>query len=474
MTQTKKNFIYNSLYQIFSIIIPIILAPFLSRRLGISGSGIYSYTYSIVYYFSLFTLLGMNNYGSRLIAKVRDNKEKISKLFWELFSLQMLFGTIMLIIYFIMIIELFKNYKTIYVIQSLFILSAMLDINWFFYGIEDFKIPILRSFIIKIINFICIIIFVKDSNDIWIYSLIMSLSAFINQLILWPFVKAKVMFIKPKFDNIKKHIKPLLVLFIPVIAVSIYKIMDKIMIGLISNISEVGLYEYAEKINSIPLTIISALGTVMLPKISNLVAKNDKKTIIQYLSKSIEFVLFISTPIIFIFIISMEYIIPLYLGVEFLPTSNLVILLSITLPFVSFANVIRTQYLIPLEKDRIYVISVIIGAFLNFIFNFLLIPFLGAKGACFGTIVAEISVMLYQTICIRKKIEIKKYLKIFALFALKSIIAFLPIFLIKHFMNINFINIIIQLIIFSTMYILLNIKYFNKNFIRINNLRRDI
>ncbi len=472
MTQTKKNFIYNAFYQVFSIVIPIILAPFLSRRLGVSGGGVYSYTYSIAFYFSLFTLLGMNNYGSRLIAKSRDNKKEMSKYFWQLVLIQFLFGTIMLVLFFFMILCVFNNYKKIFIIQSLFILSSMLDINWFFTGLEEFKVPVLRSFIIKIVNFICIIIFVKNLNDIWIYALIMSLSSLINQLVLWPFVKQKVYYIKPKLKDAIEHVKKLFILFIPVIAVSVYKIMDKIMIGLISNIDEVGFYEYAEKINSIPLTVIAALGTVMLPKISNLVAKKDGKAIMQYLNKAIEFVLLISTPLIYLFIISMNYVVPLYLGKEFLPTANLVILLSITLPFVSFANVIRTQYLIPMEKDKIYIFSVIVGAILNLVFNFLFIPSFGAIGACYGTIAAEISVMVYQTVCIRKEIEIIKNIKLFVIYVLKSTIVFLPIVFMNNFMNDSLVKMILQFLIYCLLYLTININYIINNFSHMKNLRR--
>ena len=474
MTQTKKNFIFNALYQIFSIIIPILLAPFLSRRLGVNGSGIYSYTYSVVYYFTLFTLLGVNNYGSRLVAKVRDDKKELSKSFWELFFIQVLFGIMMLLFYYLMILFVLKKYRVLYIIQSLFIFSAILDINWFFNGMEEFKITVLRSLIVKIINFTCILVFVRNESDIWIYSLIMSMSAFVNQLILWPFLKSKIYFIKPRFFIVKKHLKPLIILFIPVVAVSIYKIMDKIMIGLISNINEVGLYEYGEKINSIPLTIISALGTVMLPRISNLVAKKDKEKIFKYLNKSIEFVLFISTPVFYLFVICIDTIIPLYLGADFLPTANLVILLSITLPFVSFANVIRTQYLIPMEKDRIYVFSVIIGAILNLIFNLVLIPSLGAKGACYGTIIAEVSVMLYQTVFISKETEIKKYFKMFVLFILKSLISFLPCFLIRIFIGNNLIVVIIQLVVYCCIYLLLNYNFINSSVFNLSCLRRKL
>ena len=133
---TKKNFIYNLIYQILILIIPLITAPYLSRVVGVSGVGTYSYTYSIVYYFMLLTLLGINNYGNRTIAKVRDNKEKRSKEFWSMYILQLVMGTIMLIIYLGYVLIFDVKYKQIALIQSLFIFSSILDINWFFFGLK--------------------------------------------------------------------------------------------------------------------------------------------------------------------------------------------------------------------------------------------------------------------------------------------------------------------------------------------------
>jgi O-antigen/teichoic acid export membrane protein len=168
----------------------------------------------------------------------------------------------------------------------------------------------------------------------------------------------------------------------------------------------------------------------------------------------------------------MDTIVPWYLGNDFKPTSTLVVLLSITLSFVSFANVIRTQYLIPMEKDKIYVTSVIIGAILNLIFNYIFIPTYGAKGACFGTIVAEISVMVYQTLCIRKEINIKKYLKNWITILLKSVISFAPVLLLNNILNEGLLRVIVQVLVFGILYVALNLRYVINNIGFLNKLVR--
>lgn len=462
MNQVKKNFLYNIIYQLLILIIPLITAPYLARVLNASGIGTYSYTYSIVYYFMLLTLLGVNNYGNRSIAKVRDNEKERSKTFWSIYLFQLIMGIIMIILYLGYIFIFNNKYQNIALIQSLFIISSILDINWLFFGLEEFKKTITRNTIVKVLSVILIFIFVKYKTDLWKYTLIMSGTTLLSQLILWGYLRKYIKFTKISFKDIKKHIKPNLVLFIPVIAISLYKIMDKIMLGAISGVVEVGYYENAEKIINIPLTLITALGTVMLPRMSNIVAKGDNKKLNEYINKSINFVMFMSLPMCFGLIAIGYNFAPLYFGKAFQKTGVLIMLLSITLPFLSFANVLRTQYLIPTEQDKSYIISVSLGAITNFILNILLIPKSNSVGACIGTIAAEFCVMAYQTYSVKDKIQISKYIKECIPFFLKASIMLIIIYPF-NFINIkSTIKILSQVVIAISIYIILNYNYINK------------
>lgn len=461
MNQLKKNFLYNSSYQILKLIIPLITEPYLARVLGLEGVGTYSYTYSIVYYFMLATLLGVNDYGNRSIARVRDNKEKLSKTFWEIYIFQLILGIVMLVSYFIYISIFSSDYRRIFLIQSLFILSAILDINWFYFGLEKFKTTIGRNIIIKVLTVFLIFIFVKNTSDIYIYTFIMSIMTVISQLALWGFLKRDIHFVKVSKKDIQKHIKPNLTLFLPVISVSLYKIMDKIMLGILSNITEVGYYESAEKIINVPLALISALGTVMLPRISNMLVTGDEKMATSYISKSISFIMFLSFAMCFgIISVSYEFA-PIYFGPQFKKTGILMIYLSITIPFCSFANVLRTQYLIPKARDKDYLIASIIGAIINIVLNLILIPSMKSIGAGIATIFAEFFVMLYQIIAVRKDLPIKDYVKSVIPFLLKSIIMFILIIIIKCFRFTPIITILLQVIIGILIYIILNWKFIN-------------
>ena len=462
MGGVKKNFLYNILYQILILIIPIVTVPYVSRVLGSTGIGIYSYTYSIVYYFMIFAMLGLNNYGNRSIAKARDNKEKLSRTFKEIYCMQIITSITMIILYFLYLVIFDVKYKEIALIQSIYVISCLFDINWFFFGIEKFKLTVTRNAIIKVLSLISIFLLVKDKNDIWIYTLIASGSLLLSQLFLWPFVKKYVNNVEIKLKDFIKHFKPCLKLFLPVIAVAIYKVMDKTMIGWFSDVSEVGFYENAEKIINVPNAIIAALGTVMLPRMSNLYAKNREEESKKVIDKSIKLMMFLAFAMTFGLICISKNFSLIFFGQGFEKSGIIIILLSITILFLSWGNVLRTQYLIPKEYDKIYIESAFLGAIVNLIFNLIFIPKYASIGASIGTILAELSVMLYQTISIKNELPIKKYIKDIIPFFIKSIIMFIVIYLFNFFNLNNILRIIIQVVLACIVYYLLNYKYVNE------------
>lgn len=456
----KKNFIYNIIYQILVLIIPLVTIPYVSRILGANGIGIYSYTYSIAYYFALIAMLGLNNYGNRAIAKVRDNKEEMSHTFWSIYILQLFTSITMIVCYCLYIILFDSNYRMIAILQIMYVAASMFDINWFFFGLEKFKLTIIRNTITKGISLILIFAFVKTPEDIWKYTLILASSTLISNIILFPFLKKYISFTKVCLSDVFKHLKPCAILFLPVIAVSIYKIMDKIMIGSLFNVKEVGYYENAEKIIQVPVSIITALGTVMLPRISNMISNHQEYAVKKILEKTLPFTMFLTCPMALgILAISEDFSI-LYFGNEFKMSGYLIQLLSITIIFIAWANTIRTQYLIPNERDKEYIISTFLGAIINFILNSIFITKYGAVGACIGTISAEFIVMFYQSWVIRKELNLLKYIKDSIKFIIRSIIMFIIIIAIGKVLPIDgLLKICFQIVIAVTVYGLLNIKY---------------
>lgn len=420
-TSIKKNFIYNIAYQILIIILPLITTPYVSRVLGVDGVGTYSYTYSIAYYFCLFGMLGISNHGNRSIALNKKSKKKLSETFWNIYPIQLFASLLSLIVYLLFVLLFFNGNKIIAYIDTLFILSYMVDISWFFFGVEQFKMTVTRNTIIKVFTVALIFIFVKHNNDLWKYTLILSLGTFISQLYLWIQLRKFITYEKPKISEIKKNINPVLLLFIPVISYSIYKVMDKIMLGNLSTITQVGLYENSEKVVGIPLSIITAFGTVMMPRISSLVGENNKKQIKQYIKLSFKYFTIIVSAMVFGLIGISSVLAPVYFGESFTKCAPLISGLSITLIFMTWANIIRTQYLIPNKKDKPYIVSMIVGAAVNFIANLIFIPKFKAPGALIGTILAEFIVFFVQFLYVRKELAVFKYIRgniIYLLFGL--------------------------------------------------------
>lgn len=456
---TKKNFIYNLSYQILIIVIPLITTPYISRIIGAEGTGIQSYTYSIANYFVLFAMLGIKNHGNRSIAMNRDNRKNLSETFWGIYLIQCVMSLIMIAAYIIYILFFVNEYKIIFLIQLIYIISALLDINWFFFGIEQFKLTVIRNMIIKIISVISIFILVKSSRDLYIYSLILALSNLVSQVVLWRFIFKYVNFTPVKIKSVLQHVKPIMILFIPVIAISMYKMMDKIMLGSMSDIIQVGFYENSEKIINIPMGIITALATVMLPKMSNLQAKGDTKSGERYLFMSIEFVMFIGVGSMFGLIGVSSVLIPIFLGESFLPCINIVSLLSVTIFIIGWANVIRTQVLIPKSRDKVYIISTILGATLNLTINILLIRRFGAIGATIGTIVAEAGVAIYQSFVLRKELNIDKYLKRCIFYFIPGAIMCIVIKYIGSTLGISIFTGLIQIIVGGIIYVSISFIY---------------
>lgn len=443
----KKNFIYNVSYQILILLIPLITIPYVSRVLGVDGIGTYSYTYSIAYYFMMFAMLGLNNYGNRSIAKVRDNKEKLSRTFKEIYCMQIITSTLMVILYFIYLNLFNIEYKKIAVIQLIYVISCVFDINWFFFGIEKFKLTVGRNTLVKILSVFLVLVFVKTQTDLWIYALILALSVFVGQSVVWFALKQYVSWRRPSWANMKQHIRPLFVLFLPILALSLYKYMDKIMLGSISSNVQVGFYENAEKIINVPMSLIMAFGVVLMPRIANMVTSKDKGEVFKLIDMSMEAVMLLAIAISFGLAGISFVLAPIFFGYEFEECGILIMGLAVTVPFMAFANVIRTQYLIPYKEDKIFVVSLFLGAAVNLIVNIILIPYMAARGAVIGTIFAEIIVCIYQSYFVRKKIFIKKYLLNTIPPILIGIVMFVFVFQIGNVMNINIVTLILQLLV---------------------------
>ena len=406
----KKNLVYQMLYQLLILALPLLTSPYIARVIGAEGLGRYSYSYSIANYFVLFSMLGIQNYGSRVIAQTRDDHNELNRSFSNLLAIHVAVSILCLacyMLYFMMV----KTDRILVLIQGAYVLSALFDISWFYFGLEEFKITVIQSTAVKIANAICIFTLVKDADDLWKYCALMAVGLLLGQMVLWVPLCKFVHMVRPCIHEVKKHIKPLFILFVPVVAISLYKCMDKIMLGVISSKEQLGFYENAERIINVPVSLIAAFGLVLLPRMSNLIKNENRSIAGKYISVSMRYVMCLAIAFAFGMAGVGQVFAPVFWGGGFRQSGVLIMYLASTIPFLGFANVIRTQYLIPEEKDREYLISVIMGAVVNLGINWTLIPSLGAVGAAVGTIAAEITVCVIQTFFVRKKLNVGTYLK---------------------------------------------------------------
>ncbi len=403
------SYFYSILYRLSICVLPLVVTPYIARVLSPEDNGIYVFTSTVACVFIMFCKLGVDNYGNRSIAYVRDDRAKRSRVFWEIYSFQLVVSAIAVSVY-IVLIFIAKENKSIYLVQLLYVLSGMFDISWYFYGCEKFKLTTIRSVIARVMVIVGVFTFVKTQNDLFVYTLVLALCFMLEQVSLFCFLFKEVDFVKIKPADIKKHVAPNVKLFIPILALNIYHWADKLMLGVICNQSEVSYYNYAESIINLPKGIIQALGTVMLPRISYLIAHKRAKEGQRLLGDSIEFVCFVCCALCFGIMGVSSVFIPLFLGDSYTPTILLTIELSIVMIPMSISDIIQNQYLVPYKKDRLNIAAISMGAILNIIFNIFLIGPLGASGAVIATFAAEISVCVVLMLSMRSFYTFKKLL----------------------------------------------------------------
>ncbi len=409
MPSIRKNYLLSLAYEILAFAVPLITAPYLSRVLGPSGMGAYSYTYNIAYYFGMFSAMGMLRYGTRSIAAARSSQGTIDKLFWELFAAQFLTASVVIAAYIIYMLSVGDVLAKVWL---LYIVSTAMDITWLFRGEEDFKVTVVRNSVVKVGSAVLIFVLVKTSNDVWLYAGIMSLGYLISQAVLWPYLKKHVKsFVLPVWVSVRRHLLPNALLFVPLVATSVYRVFDKIMIGALSSQAELGYFDCADKIIMVPLGIISALGAVMLPRMAHLISNGNEKQGVGYLRITMTLSMIISSCLMFSLIAVGDLFAVVYFGEDYSQTGFLLVLLSVTVPMIAWASVLREQYLIPKKMDRQYIVSVIAGAFVNLTLNWLIVPRYGSSGAACVTIFTELLVCMMLTFAVRKMLPIGLYFR---------------------------------------------------------------
>ena len=387
-----KNYLYNLSYQILTIILPIITVPYVTRIFTSEDLGNYGFYNSIVSYFSLFAMLGIGLYGTKQIASASD----VNSTFWNIYAIQLIASLISIFVYVIVILCIPTMSGIIPLILFISLFSKIIDISWLFSGKEDFKKITLRNTVVKVVGVISIFTFIKNSEDLYLYILLIVVFDFLGQVVMW--IPAKKFIKRPSFNMkiIKKNLHPIVLLFLPQVAISLYVVLDRTLLGLLGSYSDVGIYEQGQKLTSIIYKIVSSLGVVMLPRVANLLSERKEKEAQNMVKFSFILYNLIIFPMIFGLIAVNEVFVKLFLGKDFQDVKYVLYITTINIMLVGWTNILGHQVLVVRNKNKEFMLSTTIPAFVSVAVNIAIIPFFGYIGASITSVVVEILVFAIQ------------------------------------------------------------------------------
>ena len=453
-----RNYLYNLTYQVLILILPLITTPYLARVLGANGTGIYSYTYTIVNYFVLFGSLGVALYGQREIAYAQQKKQKRKKIFIELVIFRFITISIAILAYYIFFIRT-GEYSQYYKILLFELIAGAFDISWFFQGLEEFKKTVIRNILVRTISVSLVFILVKKPEDLKTYMYIYSLADLIGNLSLWLYLPKYFRGVKIKGINIFTQIKPIILLFIPQITSKLYNMLDTTMLGrMIADKTEVGYYEQSQKVIRLLLTVVTSLGTVMIPRMANMFANGEKKLINYYIKRSFSFVFMLSIPMMFGVISVAKAFVPVFFGPGYEKVTVLMSIISPIVLLMGVSNVLGNQYLLPTKRQKEYTLAEGTGVLANFILNYILISLWSSIGACIATVLSQVIVDYMQFRVLKNEIKIKAVIKLSYKYVFASIIMFIACNLTKVIVNTGIASVILQVVVGVLVYAFILIR----------------
>lgn len=388
-----KNYLYNLSYQLLVIVLPVITTPYITRVFSSNDLGSYGYYNSIVTYFILLATLGVANYGTK---EISGHRKEVQKTFWGIYSLQVLATCLALVLYIAVCLILPSMNNLIAYILGFSLLSRGLDISWLFQGMEDFKKITVRNTAVKLLGVVSIFIFVKKPSDLYLYIVLLVGYDLLGQLSMW--LPAREHIGRPHLDIVyaKQHIKPVILLFLPQIAISLYITLDRTMLGALSSTTDVGIYDQALKFLNILLTIVTSLGSVMLPRVSNLLSSGNQKAVNKLHEMSFLVYNLVIFPMVAGILIVNKDFVNFFLGKDFQDARYAIAIMVFRMFFIGWTNIMGIQILIPHNKNREFMLSTTIPAFFSVGLNILLIPSLGYIGASIVSVATEGLVWLIQ------------------------------------------------------------------------------
>lgn len=403
----QKNYLLTLADQLFAMLVPFITAPYTARVLGAEAIGIYSYTYSIYFLFAILGTVGTGYYASRQIAYTRDDPQKCSRTFWEIFLLRNLFLAAMTLIYLAVIIPR-SAFRTVALLQMINFAAMAMDVSWFFEGREFFSKIVLRNISIKIMAVAALFILIKKPSDLPLYTACFALGSVVGNASLLPYLKNLLAPVPLRGLRLLPHLKGALPLLVPQLALTMQLYINRIMVGsLTKNQAEVGFYVQAQTVVSAALVLITSLSFVKAPRIANSFQNNRNEFIAQTLENSMRFLWLFGFLLVAGLAGTARSFVPWFLGDDFYRVSAIIIWLCPVLLFSGLASVLGEQYLLPTGKSRQWTSALVLNVLLNIGLNFALVPVYGAVGSAISVNVSGLACALLMLYFVRKKIAFK-------------------------------------------------------------------
>lgn len=400
----KFNFLMNSILTVSAMIFPIITYPYVSRILQPEGIGKVSFANSVITYFSMFAQLGIPTYGIRACAKVRDNKEQLSRTVQEILLINLITCFLVSAIYgmSLILVPQFRQEKTLFIVMGTLIIFNSIGAEWLYKGLEQYSYITVRSILFKFIAVIAMFLLIHEKEDYIIYGGITIFASVGSNVLNLVNLRKYIYFYPVGNYNFRQHLRPISIFFAMSVATTVYTNMDSVMLGFIKGTTENGYYDAAVKIKNILVGFVASLGTVLLPRVSYYIEIGRKEEFKRITQKALKFVFLLACPLCLYFIIFARPSIYLLSGELFEKAVLPMQIIMPTLIFIGLTNITGIQIMVPLGMEKQVLYSEIVGAIINIAVNCILIPELGATGAAVGTLFAEISVMIVQVIVLRK------------------------------------------------------------------------
>ncbi|MFS9054322.1 flippase [Streptococcus infantis] len=403
-----KNYAYNLSYQLLLIVLPIITTPYVTRVFSSEDLGTYGYFNSIVTYFILLATLGVASYGTK---EISANRRNIPQNFWGIYTLQFSATLLSIFLYIFLCLRVGTMRNPVAYILCLSLFSKGLDISWLFQGLEDFRKITVRNITVKLVGVGSIFLFVKSATDLYLYVFLLTIFELLGQLSMW--LPAREFIGRPRFDlkYVEYHLKPILLLFLPQIAISLYANLDRTMLGALASTKDVGIYDQALKLIGILLTLVTSLGSVMLPRVSSLLGTGDHKAVNKMHEISFLIYNLVIFPIMAGMLIVNDDFVQFFLGKDFQDARYAIAIMIFRMFFIGWTNIMGFQMLIPHNKNKEYMISTTVPAILSVGLNLLFLPKFGYIGAAIVSVLTEAlvwGIQLFYTRIYLKEVTILK------------------------------------------------------------------